>query len=201
MRRLTYPNPPSLVTYLPFSFSSTSVAIKHYLRGEEGIYYEDLYHLLKHLPVYALPAGRPSLAHTRTNLHSVREEPKNSEHPPPSPKIPNIRPGEDHGLPYPVISPHLRPAHNPPRNSIFDIFPLSLVAAVLLKKGRDIKGRKAAKKHASERVVSHNIPLEITLYLVSNFRFHYLAAYKTLSRIELLYRCVASASSNRRPYD
>jgi hypothetical protein len=37
-----------------------SVAVKHYLRGEEGIYYEDLYHLVKHLPPYALPAGIPS---------------------------------------------------------------------------------------------------------------------------------------------
>lgn len=37
-----------------------SVAIKHYLRGEEGIYYEDLYHLVKFLPGYALPAGLPS---------------------------------------------------------------------------------------------------------------------------------------------
>ncbi|KAA1472691.1 UPF0187-domain-containing protein [Dentipellis sp. KUC8613] len=37
-----------------------SVAIKHYLRGEEGIYYVDLYHLVKFLPAYALPAGLPS---------------------------------------------------------------------------------------------------------------------------------------------
>lgn len=33
---------------------------KHYLRGEDGIYYEDLYHLVKFLPAYALPAGMPS---------------------------------------------------------------------------------------------------------------------------------------------
>ena len=33
------------------------VAVKHYLRGEEGVYYEDLYHLVKYLPAYALPAG------------------------------------------------------------------------------------------------------------------------------------------------
>ncbi|CAE6527825.1 unnamed protein product [Rhizoctonia solani] len=33
-----------------------SVAVKHYLRGEEGIYYEDLYHLVKFLPAYSLPA-------------------------------------------------------------------------------------------------------------------------------------------------
>ncbi|KAI0031895.1 Bestrophin, RFP-TM, chloride channel-domain-containing protein, partial [Vararia minispora EC-137] len=37
-----------------------AVAVKHYLRGEEGIYYVDLYHLVKFLPAYALPAGLPS---------------------------------------------------------------------------------------------------------------------------------------------
>ncbi|KAF8629523.1 hypothetical protein AX17_005649 [Amanita inopinata Kibby_2008] len=37
-----------------------AVAVKHYLRGEDGIYYQDLYYLVKFLPGYALPAGRPS---------------------------------------------------------------------------------------------------------------------------------------------
>lgn len=37
-----------------------AVSVKHYLRGEEGIYYIDLYHLVKFLPSYALPAGIPS---------------------------------------------------------------------------------------------------------------------------------------------
>ncbi|KAF8679517.1 Bestrophin, RFP-TM, chloride channel [Rhizoctonia solani] len=32
-----------------------SIAVKHYLRGEDGIYYEDLYKLVKFLPAYALP--------------------------------------------------------------------------------------------------------------------------------------------------
>ncbi|KII84012.1 hypothetical protein PLICRDRAFT_180029 [Plicaturopsis crispa FD-325 SS-3] len=36
------------------------VAVKHYLRGEDSIYYTDLYHLVKFLPAYALPAGIPS---------------------------------------------------------------------------------------------------------------------------------------------
>ncbi|KAJ6494040.1 Bestrophin, RFP-TM, chloride channel-domain-containing protein [Mycena vitilis] len=39
-----------------------SVAVKHYLRGEDGIYYQDLYYLVKFLPAYALPAGIPSTA-------------------------------------------------------------------------------------------------------------------------------------------
>ncbi|KAI0067026.1 UPF0187-domain-containing protein [Artomyces pyxidatus] len=45
-----------------------SVAVKHYLRGEEGIYYVDLYHLVKYLPSYALPAGLPSAVDVATEL-------------------------------------------------------------------------------------------------------------------------------------
>ncbi|KAJ1300572.1 hypothetical protein OPQ81_002226 [Rhizoctonia solani] len=34
-----------------------SIAVKHYLRGEDGIDYQDLYKLVKFLPAYALPDG------------------------------------------------------------------------------------------------------------------------------------------------
>ncbi|EJD07947.1 UPF0187-domain-containing protein [Fomitiporia mediterranea MF3/22] len=34
-----------------------AVAVKHYLRGEEGIAYVDLYHLVKFLPSYSFPTG------------------------------------------------------------------------------------------------------------------------------------------------
>lgn len=37
-----------------------AVALKHYLRGEDGIYYQDLYYLVKHLDPYALPRGVPT---------------------------------------------------------------------------------------------------------------------------------------------
>ncbi|KIJ49262.1 hypothetical protein M422DRAFT_28203 [Sphaerobolus stellatus SS14] len=37
------------------------VAVKHYLRGEVGTYYEDLWHLVKFLPAYALPPGLPTV--------------------------------------------------------------------------------------------------------------------------------------------
>ncbi|KAJ6480126.1 Bestrophin, RFP-TM, chloride channel-domain-containing protein [Mycena sanguinolenta] len=46
-----------------------SVAVKHYLRGEDGIYYQDLYYLVKFLPAYALPTGIPSNADL-TNLEA-----------------------------------------------------------------------------------------------------------------------------------
>ncbi|EIN06573.1 UPF0187-domain-containing protein [Punctularia strigosozonata HHB-11173 SS5] len=38
-----------------------AVAVKHYLRGEEGIHYVDLYPLVKYLPGYGLPPGMPSM--------------------------------------------------------------------------------------------------------------------------------------------
>ncbi|BGP13172.1 hypothetical protein JCM10213_000248 [Rhodosporidiobolus nylandii] len=34
-----------------------SVAVKHYVRGESGIFYEDLYDLVKMLPKYSFPSG------------------------------------------------------------------------------------------------------------------------------------------------
>ncbi|KAH9050217.1 UPF0187-domain-containing protein [Lactarius hengduanensis] len=48
------------------------VAVKHYLRAEEGIHYEDLYHTTKFLPTYALPAGMPSNVDLATELGSPK---------------------------------------------------------------------------------------------------------------------------------
>jgi len=155
-----------------------AISIKHYLRGEEGIFYEDLYHLVKFLPPYALPAGLPSMvdiAEMPTNhaaaRHSLSRESKKSTEghlPLPAtsgPKTPTsgsfkIRPGDDS---------FLLPARNPPQFAIFDVFPFSLLVRQLTKRGKDVKGRKAARLRATmrEHVVSHNIPLEISLYLSS----------------------------------
>lgn len=48
-----------------------AVAVKHYLRGEEGIDYADLYHLVKYLPSYPLPTGIPS----QDDFHMVSNSP------------------------------------------------------------------------------------------------------------------------------
>lgn len=45
-----------------------AVSLKHYLRGEDGIYYADLYHLVKFLPAYALP---PSIVSESDLNHSL----------------------------------------------------------------------------------------------------------------------------------
>ncbi len=68
--------------------------------------------------------------------------------------------------------PHLFPAMTPPKYSIFDVFPFSLLVKFLTKRGRRLEGRKAQKLRAilgrgeGGDVISHNVPLEITLYLV-----------------------------------
>jgi hypothetical protein len=74
---------------------------------------------------------------------------------------------------HPNGEPILLPARNPPPFGIFDIFPLTLLVKPLLRHGFDVGGKLAQKTRAKlsgERPVgasvSHNIPLEITLYLV-----------------------------------
>jgi len=149
-----------------------STSIKHYLRGEEGIFYEDLYHLVKFLPPYALPAGLPSMVDVNEMSDGTRQsEPNKSTEgrlPLPvtsGPRSPTsgslkFRPGDDS---------FLLPARNPPKFAIFDVFPFSLLVRQLTQRGKDIKGKKAARARATmrEHVVSHNIPLEISLYLSS----------------------------------
>jgi len=155
------------------------VSVKHYLRGEEGIYYEDLYHLVKFLPPYALPPGLPSMVDIpempmngsadgtwRSTSRSDHKEghlpqPVTSEPKSPASRSLKPRPGDDSSL---------LPAHNPPRFAIFDVFPFSLLVRQLTKGGRKVRGKKAARLRATMREYagSHNIPLEISLYLVSS---------------------------------
>ncbi|KAF4610301.1 hypothetical protein D9613_010471 [Agrocybe pediades] len=65
---------------------------------------------------------------------------------------------------------YLLPAHMPPKYGVFDLFPFSLLVKYLTEKGKDVKGKKGARLRAKLRnqaVVSHNIPLELSLYLSS----------------------------------
>ncbi|KAI0360743.1 UPF0187-domain-containing protein [Trametes cingulata] len=208
------------------------VAVKHYLRGEEGVYYVDLYHLVKFLPSYALPAGLPSAVDvnsaegmslrsplrargdsTAADMTSLREEVTSLDGPPsptgptsPSTQLPfpatvtsprkvshvkvdlpprtsmNGRGGRsydkekqaDKGSTYSGISStqdesFLLPARMPPKYHLFDLFPFSLLVHILTKRGKEVKGRKAARIRAKLRskTVTHNLPLEISLYLSS----------------------------------
>jgi putative membrane protein len=64
---------------------------------------------------------------------------------------------------------YLMPAKNPPPYGLFDMFPFSLLVRYLTEKGKDVKGKKAARLRAKMRKesISHNLPLELSLYLVS----------------------------------
>jgi hypothetical protein len=182
-----------------------SVAVKHYLRGEEGIYYEDLYHLVKFLPAYSLPAGMPNQrlksrtsteiiettindqergswgGSTSTELPTATKNGRTSfqlpgatEKDTSGPASPRMRRGSTarrSGTSYRRISGpqgavDLAPASNPPKWGAFDLWPLSLLVKILTRKGKNVSGKKAAKERAKQHVISHNIPLEITLYMV-----------------------------------
>jgi hypothetical protein len=93
-----------------------------------------------------------------------------------SPTGPSFRPskrGTKGSSFHPNGEPILLPARNPPPFGIFDIFPLTLLVKPLLKHGFDVGGKLAQKTRAKMpgkgtvgTSVSHDIPLEITLYLV-----------------------------------
>jgi putative membrane protein len=197
--------------------------VKHYLRGEEGCYYEDLWPLVKFLPAYALPnalpspgllpdidekqetngfsddpdatlspASRKSASAPHLPLHassSMKKRPPPIMHspvapsfgrpPPTSPTSGRPRrgslapPSASRPSNHPLDEPTLLPSRIPPQFSYFDVFPFSLLVKLLTAKGKELKGRKAARLRAKMgsgkrgTIVSHNVPLEITLYLVS----------------------------------
>lgn len=62
----------------------------------------------------------------------------------------------------------LLPARNPPQYSYFDLFPFSLLVKFLTKRGKQVKGKKGARLRArlQHHSGTHNLPLEISLYLV-----------------------------------
>ena len=69
---------------------------------------------------------------------------------------------------------YLLPAKLPPKYGLFDIFPFSLLINFLTARGREVKGKKAARFRAKLKnvAVSHNLPLEISLYLVFSFLYN-----------------------------
>lgn len=210
------------------------MAVKHYLRGEEGIYYEDLYHLVKFLPAYSLPAGMPAQnvqsrtsaenaepmgvttatdaargswsGSTSTHLPQLNKDgrPSTSEkvsNGPASPGLPRgsttRRPGTRYRRAYgPFGEVELAPSSDPPKWGMFDVWPLSLLVKVLTKRGKNVGGKKAAKERAKHNVISHNIPLEVTLYMASSVVTH---SHRLLTR--LLQSSYISALQQRKVVD
>jgi len=75
----------------------------------------------------------------------------------------------------------LLPARNPPQYSYFDLFPFSLLVKFLTKRGKQVKGKKGARLRAKlqHHAGTHNLPLEISLYLSS-----YIAALQNRKAID-----------------
>lgn len=227
-----------------------AVAVKHYLRGEDGIKYVDLWPLVKFLPPYYLPATIPSHVDLPAELGTVVEDqgghaqehhhPRRSQDAPASPRsthfpdslltprrpraassasqhlpLPSTTPGarpstpstpliQENGLPLNgdeerkksksfdgmrekkvSTAPsgactadefYLKPAEMPPKYSVFDFFPFSLLVKMLTKKGKNVQGRKAARVRATmtrsairngNSHLHYNVPLAISLYLSS----------------------------------
>ncbi|KAI6112252.1 Bestrophin, RFP-TM, chloride channel-domain-containing protein [Pisolithus croceorrhizus] len=233
-----------------------AVAVKHYLRGEDGIRYVDLWPLVKFLPPYYLPATIPSHVDLPAEIGTIAEDqgvhacehhrPRRSEDAPASPRsthfpdslsmdkrpratsstsqhlpLPSTTPGarpsalsapliQENGVPlddnqgerksksfdgmreknrssiapsgaWTMDEPNLKPAQIPPKYSVFDFFPFSLLVKMLTKKGKNVKGRKAARvratmtgdakaRSAARNGSSHldcNVPLALSLYLSS----------------------------------
>lgn len=95
----------------------------------------------------------------------------------------------------------LLPARMPPKYHLFDLFPFSLLVKALTKRGREVKGKKGARLRAklkSQAVTSHNLPLEISLYLVR--LFYFLPFYQFLpfteASVDLIELIHCSASSS-----
>ncbi|KAF5354155.1 hypothetical protein D9756_007124 [Leucocoprinus leucothites] len=155
-----------------------SVAVKHYLRGESGIYYEDLYHFVKFLPAYSLPAGMPE----RQPNHSYQPTGSSSDTPYTN-TLTRRRGGgvtRDNQIRDAALykkrltlpledEVNLAPASCPPRYHLLDLFPFSLLISRLTRHRPTLPGRKAARLRAKLRnmLVSHNLPLELSFYLSS----------------------------------
>jgi putative membrane protein len=189
------------------------VSVKHYLRGEDGIYYTDLYHLVKFLPAYALPevnahatqlglesfdpadaadpatplsATGPSLplpVTAQQDRRTVAPPSRQPRSPLPSSTLYSPRPGPTPGIPRipQTTQPqtheklneedeiYLIPAYKPPRWAILELFPFSLLKGRRWRSAKNAKGERAKKIRAKmlNKADSHNIPLEVTLYLGS----------------------------------
>ena len=126
-----------------------SVSLKHLLRGEPGIYYEDLYPLVNFLPRYA---SSPALSHTTPEAtvdaaagekvagtltqKTLQVDDKDGTLPlwwiSPDTKLPPARKlakkprrfNPESVLPQVETEISLRPARNPPKDGFFDYFPI-----------------------------------------------------------------------------
>ncbi|KAL1698491.1 Bestrophin, RFP-TM, chloride channel-domain-containing protein [Schizophyllum commune] len=187
-----------------------SVAVKHQLRGEPGIYYQDLYPLLCFLPRYA------SSSHTAADMTPLCRSTVvgNSTDDGRSEKSwfkslgssSSARPLHrkrrsmfDPEKALPDVQPHrpLRPARSPPNPSFYDYLPVFRLFRycykILVGKRREVQqqpigGRNIFGKKVNPEQIDSNVPFEVCLYLSAYSAF--------LMRKGLLQPAIASALAN-----
>lgn len=170
--------------------------MRHYLRGEQGWFYNDLYPLLRRLPAYSssLPSDcavmpqplsirspqRPILTSDASSDIIMTE--KGNELPLPATSVLKKRFGpavpKEEELDSAEVTPqekqhsviYLKPARDAPPYHLWDVFPFSLAIKGLQKRGWRLSGRKALKEKAKSAgkngFLRRKLPLEITMHLV-----------------------------------
>jgi len=167
-----------------------SVSIKHYLRGEPGVYYQDLYPLVCFLPRYAsggrtaadlLPLWHASEdaefpmehdisrgAGSRSNSTNTLSSNKEAS---------SLRKQKvfDPEQVLPVVEVHrpLKASRNPPHTGFTDYFPFLKIFKLIAKpfrssaRSQDVDMRSALGKKRKPKPCDSNVPVEISLYLMN----------------------------------
>ncbi|TEB22308.1 UPF0187-domain-containing protein [Coprinellus micaceus] len=178
------------------------VAVKHFLRGEQGVYYEDLYPLVSFLPRYANgindPTDRLPLWHSDDNEQEpIRSHVDNPSHD--QEKChrhergePTLVEGEPDSLSSSRIGKKCENSFYPealPDNTIYDFIPLLrlfrwAIRAIL----RRAAPRESRCRKARHVCVDSNVPLEIILFLDNYTAF--------LARSDLIQPPIVAALGN-----
>lgn len=171
-----------------------SVSVKHFLRGENGVYYQDLYPLIGFLPRYATPTSRTDadmlplwqasedgthpydhdvsyMAPTRstsTDIGNEKDDAKSSHSSWFSRGRKATSDPEKSILPTVHSHRPLKPAQNPPRTTLYDYIPLLLIFKPIIHLFRtkpSTSRRTATGRKIKPTPGDSNVPLEITLFL------------------------------------
>lgn len=156
-----------------------AVAVKHYLRGEDGIYYEDLYYLVRFLPTHKSPTIPSAVDLNRITSDDVPASPRSGQFlgsglapapgqlplpttaPTPSIRVESFatektfpidgRPQKSVNLSMGPDDIRLAPAMNPPEYSLLDLFPFSILVWMLTKDGVNKNGEAVKGRKAARR--------------------------------------------------
>ncbi|KAF8530774.1 Bestrophin, RFP-TM, chloride channel-domain-containing protein [Gautieria morchelliformis] len=173
-----------------------SVAVKHFLRNEPGIYYEDLYPLISFLPRHTVDSSSEATAHDFLPIWTGHEKLSQSARTTPTVSPANtIRTKRQNrrndsfdpekALPRVTSDVPLRGARNPPKPTVFDYFPILMIVRPFMIAPMWLYHRIVRKRevYSSEPdgmdgpPVDSNIPLEITMFLHSYLQYLQKKAY------------------------